>query len=140
MHAHVYASAAAAAATTLGTGVPLVVTEHTEALWQSRRARWVSRWTYRRSRHVVAVSEKIRRRLIERDAVPPGRATVIPNAVKGVPSGHRPDALPALPSGCRGGRLVGVVARLQPEKGVANFLKGAARVAPLFREARFLVV
>ena len=40
MHAHIYASAAAAA----NVGVPLVVTEHTEALWQTWRARMVCRW------------------------------------------------------------------------------------------------
>lgn len=140
MHAHVYASAAAAATATVGTRVPLVVTEHTEALWQGRRARWVSRWVYRRARHVVAVSGVIRRRLIERDAVPPGRITVVPNAVTPVSDEHRPAALPALPADCRRGALVGVVARLQPEKGVATFLKAAARVASLSGEARFLVV
>ncbi|MDQ3943130.1 MAG: glycosyltransferase family 4 protein, partial [Actinomycetota bacterium] len=34
VHAHIYASATAAAIAVLGTGVPLLVTEHTEALWQ----------------------------------------------------------------------------------------------------------
>jgi len=43
VHAHIYASAAAAVAATLNAGVPLVVTEHTEALWQTRRARVVCR-------------------------------------------------------------------------------------------------
>jgi glycosyltransferase involved in cell wall biosynthesis len=36
--------------------------------------------------------------------------------------------------------LVGVVARLQPEKGVANFLEAAARVSGAFPDARFVVV
>ncbi len=35
---------------------------------------------------------------------------------------------------------MGVVARLQPEKGVATFLKAAARVSKVSQEARFLVV
>jgi glycosyltransferase involved in cell wall biosynthesis len=38
VHAHVYASAAAAAIATSGTGVPLVITEHTEGPWRTRRA------------------------------------------------------------------------------------------------------
>jgi glycosyltransferase involved in cell wall biosynthesis len=134
VHAHVYASTAAAAIATLGTGVSLVITEHTEASWQGRRARWISRWIYRQAKHIIAVSTPIQRRLIERDGVSPDLITVIPNAV--VPSSEvRPDAHPALSDG----PLVGVVARLKPEKGVANFLKAAARVSPLFPEARFVI-
>ena len=64
VHAHIYASAAAATIAVLGTGVPLVVTEHTEALWQGRRERWASRRIYRRAEHVIAVSSAIRQRLI----------------------------------------------------------------------------
>jgi glycosyltransferase involved in cell wall biosynthesis len=135
VHAHIYASAAAAAIATLGLGVPLVITEHTEALWQGRRERWTSRRIYRRAQHIIAVSSAIRQRLIERDAVPQERITVIHNAV--IPA---PDAPPsALPDDLREGPLVGVVARLQPEKGVADFLKAAARVSAAFPEARFLV-
>ena len=48
VHAHIYASVVAAAIATLETDVPLVITEHTEASWQPWRARWVSRWVYRR--------------------------------------------------------------------------------------------
>ena len=135
VHAHIYASATAAAIAVLGTGVPLVITEHTEALWQGRRERWASRRVYRRAQHIIAVSGAIRQRLIERDAVLPERITVIHNAV--IPA---PDTSPsALPSDLREGPLVGVVARLQPEKGVADFLKAAARVCAAVPEARFLV-
>jgi glycosyltransferase involved in cell wall biosynthesis len=139
VHAHIYASVVAAAIATLGTSLPLVITEHTEALWQTWRARWVCRWVYRRVEHIIAVSTPIRRRLIERDGVSPDLITVIPNAV--VPASEpRPDAPLPLPAGLRERPLVGVVARLHPDKGVANFLKAAARVAPLFPEAHFVVV
>ncbi len=138
VHAHVYASTAAAAIATLGTDVPLVITEHTEASWQDWRARRVSRWVYRRAKHIIAVSTPIRRRLIERDGVSPDLITIIPNAVVPAQEGY-PDATPGLPTGLRERPLVGVVARLQPEKGVANFLKAAARVAPLFPEAHFVI-
>jgi len=136
VHAHIYASASAAAIAVLGTGVPLVITEHTEALWQGRRERWASRRVYRRAEHIIAVSSAIRRRLIERDAAPPERITVIPNAV--IPARDAPPSTP--PDGWRERPLVGVVARLQPEKGVAEFLKAAAHVSASFPEARFLVV
>lgn len=137
VHAHVYASEAAAALATLGTGVPLVVTEHTEVLWQARRARLVNRWFCRRAKHVIAVSNVIRKRLIERDNVPTGHIAVIPNAVPSVLD-ERPGVSP-LPDEWREGPLVGVVARLQPEKGVANFLKAAARVIPCVPETQFIV-
>ncbi len=139
VHAHIFASAVAAAIATRGTRLPLVVTEHTEASWQNWWARRVSRWVYRRAKHMIAVSTPIERRLIERDGVPPDLVTLIPNAV--IPaSDEPPDVAGALPDGWLEGPLVGVFARLQPEKGVANFLKAAARVSRIFPEARFIVV
>jgi glycosyltransferase involved in cell wall biosynthesis len=136
VHAHIYASVAAAAIATLGMDVPLVITEHTEASWQTWRARWVSWWVYRRVEHIIAVSTPIRRRLIERDDVHPDLITIVPNAVV---STSEPHASAPLPAELRERPLVGVVARLQPEKGVPNFLKAATRVAPQFPEAHFVV-
>jgi glycosyltransferase involved in cell wall biosynthesis len=139
VHAHIFASAIAAAIATLGKGVPLVITEHTEASWQTWRTRRVSRWAHRRAKRVIAVSTPIERRLIERDGVPPHLVTRIPNAV--IPaSDEPPDPAGPLPDAWVEGPLVGVVARLQPEKGVANFLKAAARVSEISPRARFLVV
>ena len=43
VHAHIYASAAAAAIVASGAGVPLIVTEHTEGAWQDRPAQRTSR-------------------------------------------------------------------------------------------------
>jgi glycosyltransferase involved in cell wall biosynthesis len=136
VHAHIYASVVAAAIATLGSDVPLVITEHTEASWQDWRARWVSRWVYRRVARIIAVSTPIRRRLIERDDVHPDLIAIVPNAVV---SASEPHADAPLPAELRERPLVGVVARLQPEKGVADFLKAAARVAPQFPEAHFVV-
>jgi glycosyltransferase involved in cell wall biosynthesis len=135
VHAHIYASAIAAAIATSGTGIPLVITEHTEASWQTWRARWASRWVYRRAERMIAVSTPIRRRLIERDGVHPDLITIVPNAVVSAPEARSEEP----PTGLRERPLVGVVARLQPEKGVANFLKAAVRVAPQFPEAHFVI-
>jgi glycosyltransferase involved in cell wall biosynthesis len=137
VHAHVYASAVAAAIATAGTGTPLVITEHTEALWQGRRARAISGWASRRARRMIAVTSVIRERLLERDGVPPERITVIPNAI--VPD-ERSCAPSGLPAGLRGGPVVGIIARLQPEKGVADFVRAAARVARSVPAARFAIV
>jgi glycosyltransferase involved in cell wall biosynthesis len=139
VHAHIFASAAAAAIAVRGTGLPLVITEHTEASWQTWRARLVSRWAHRRAERIIAVSTPIERRLIERDRVPPNLVARIPNAV--IPaSDDPPDLTGTLPDAWLEGPLVGVVARLQPEKGVATFLEAAARVSKVSPEARFLVV
>ena len=138
VHAHVYASAAAAALASMGTGVPLVLTEHTEALWQGRTTRLVSRFVYGRARRIIVVSSAIRRRLIKRDGVPPNLITIVPSAVATV--AETAATPPELPAGLREGPLVGVVARLQPEKGLDYFLKAAACVASLVPEARFIVV
>ena len=136
-HAHIYSSAVAAALATLGTGTPLVITEHTEALWQGWAARLVSGWASRRARRMIAVSSVIRDRLIERDRVPHERITVIPNAVSRISGdGSGADPPPDLGDGPR----VGIVARLQPEKGVADFVKAAARVAGSVPETGFIVV
>ena len=139
VHAHIYASAAASALATAGTGVPVVITEHTEALWQGRGGQLFSRWMYRRTSRVIAVSDAIRRRLVERDGVPPDKITLLPNSVPPVRQAHG-DAMP-LPADLGGeGPVVGVVARLQPEKGVASFLTAASHVARELPEARFVVV
>jgi glycosyltransferase involved in cell wall biosynthesis len=139
VHAHIYASAVAAAIATRKTGPRLVITEHTEASWQTWWTRRVSRWAHGRAAHTIAVSTPIRRRLIGKDRVPPERVSLIPNAV--IPADDDPpDLSGTLPDGWLEGPLVGVVARLQPEKGVATFLKAAARVSKASPEARFLVV
>jgi glycosyltransferase involved in cell wall biosynthesis len=138
VHAHVYASAAAAAIATVGTGVPLVVTEHTEALWRGRRARLVTRWFCRRASRVIAVSDAVKQRLVKQDYVPPEKIAVIPNAVPANPDSG--SGTPPLRDELRDRPLVGVLARLQPEKGVATFLKAGAHVAKVVPQACFIVV
>ena len=138
VHAHVYASAAAAAIATVGTGVPLVVTEHTEAIWRGRRARLVTRWFCRRASRVIAVSDAVKRRLVKQDDVPPEKIAVIPNAVPANPDSG--SGTPPLRDELRDRPLVGVLARLQPEKGVATFLKAGAHVAKVVPQACFIVV
>ena len=138
VHAHVYASAAAAAIATLGTGVPLVITEHTEAVWRDRGARLVTRWFCRQASRVIAVSDAVKRRLVKQDDIPPGKIVVLPNAVPANPDSG--SGTPPLRDELRDRPLVGVLARLQPEKGVATFLKAGAHVAKVVPQACFIVV
>lgn len=138
VHAHMYASGMAAALALLGSPVPLVLTEHSEAVWRGRRARWAGRWLYQRAAQLIAVSPAIRQRLVEQDSAPPERVTVILNALAApcAPVG----APAAVVAGPATRPRVGVVARLQPEKGVEYFLEAAARVAPHRPDVQFVVV
>ena len=139
VHAHMYASSTASAYATLGTSLPLVITEHSEANWRSWKARLCSRWAYSRARHIIAVSKMIQRRLIEEDGVPDEHVSVIMNGLspaQELPGGVRLD----LPAALRKGPLVGVIARLQSEKGVVYFLEAAAHVLRSLPQVHFLVV
>jgi glycosyltransferase involved in cell wall biosynthesis len=76
--------------------------------------------------------------------VPSGYVTLVPNAVVPVadapPGEASQGSVAERETGWGKGPLIGRVARLQPEKGIDTFLRAAARVAPLFPEASFLVV
>jgi glycosyltransferase involved in cell wall biosynthesis len=134
VHAHIYASAFAAAVATLECGVPLVLTEHTEAPWRPPHARMVSWWVYQRAHHIVAVSSAIERLLRHRYRVPGKRISILLPAVPAAAElvSSRPEPMPR--------PLIGRVARLEPEKGVDVFLRGAAIVAARCPNARFVVV
>jgi glycosyltransferase involved in cell wall biosynthesis len=136
VHAHLYASIAAAALATAHRPVPLVVTEHTEAPWRGRAARLVSRLAYRHAAHVTGVSQAIRDLVITHFEIPAEKVTFVQNAVRphdGTPAG-------ALPVDCRDAVLIGRVARLQPEKGMEVFIDAAASLADDWPEAQFLVI
>ncbi|MDQ6670274.1 MAG: glycosyltransferase [Chloroflexota bacterium] len=139
VHAHMYASAAAASLAAIGSSVPLVVTEHSEAAWRGGSARTLSRFIYWRAQRVIAVSEGIRRRLLEIDRVHPGHVTVIPNALPALDDSSFAPAL-ALPCALEGRPLVGVVARLQRDKGVRYLVEAAVSVASELPQAAFVIV
>jgi L-malate glycosyltransferase len=133
VHAHLYASAAAAAVA-VPRKTPLVLTEHSEGLWRSWRARAVSRWFYRRASRIVVVSTSIRNVLVNAYRVPPARIEVLP-AVPAIPL--RPHA--PQPGGEQSA-VVGFAGRLTPEKGADVFLRAASLVARVVPEARFVVI
>jgi glycosyltransferase involved in cell wall biosynthesis len=139
VHAHMHASAAAAAVACARSDVPVVITEHSEATWRDDRAWRTSRSAYRRADHVIAVSASIGRRLARVDRVPSRRVTTIRNAIP--PSeivGGEPD--PFQRRFAPGDLIIGTVARLVPEKGVAFFLLAAAEVLRELPRARFVVI
>ncbi|HEV8469683.1 MAG TPA: glycosyltransferase [Candidatus Limnocylindria bacterium] len=139
VHAHMHASAAAAAVACARNGVPLLITEHSEASWRDDRAWRTSRSAYRRAAHVIAVSGSIGRRLIAVDRLPARRMTAIRNAIPRAEGQSRePD-----PLGRRfapGDLVIGTVARLVPEKGVASLLLAAPLVLRERPRTRFVVI
>jgi glycosyltransferase involved in cell wall biosynthesis len=102
-------------------------------------ARLISRFVYRRASHIIAVSEAIRSRLVDVNKVPQSAITLIPNAYLPLPQ-----SLPKLQLrhliGRLSGPVIGMVARLQPEKGVADFLEAAKGALQTFPDANFAVV
>ena len=139
VHAHMYASAVASALASLDSGAPFVLTEHTEGSWRTPFSRWCNRGAYRRAERVIAVSAAIRRRLVEQDRVPPERvATILNSLPPALNMEYR--ARPPHPKQVKDAPVVGVIARLVPEKGVRHFLDAAARLSRAVPGARFLVL
>lgn len=135
IHAHLFSSVTASALITPALGIPLVVTDHTEARWQGPAEAGLDGWAHVQADRAIAVSSAVRSHLIDDLDVPEEKVTVIHNSVSPVPT--EPVSLPV---GCGESPLVGVVARLHPEKGVGHFLEAAAGVAPQFPHVRFVVV
>jgi len=130
VHGHLYSGGLAAAFATAGTGVPLVLTEQTEAPWRRRRQRLASSMAYRRAAKIIGVSKAITA-AIERDfGVAPEKLFCIPNGVT------FDGGTTSLPSD---DPVIGLVARLTPEKDVPCFLNAAARIADSFPTATFRI-
>ena len=137
VHAHVWASEVAAGLAVAalgmrGQGVPLVLTEHTEAPWRGRTARAWSRWAYRRADALVAVSAAIARLLVDAYGAPAERVRVVTPAVLPPPAARVRRSRP--------GTVVGYVGRLVPEKGVDVLLEAFALLRRVEPGARLVVV
>jgi glycosyltransferase involved in cell wall biosynthesis len=146
IHAHIFASVIAASCAALGTGIPLVITEHSQATWRGRVSRFMSRWSYARAAGIIAVSKPLKQRLIQEDGVSGELITVIPNAVTpasrtawvdAARESHLPSSL--LPNQLNGCPVLGVVARLQREKGVGYLLEAVPRILRVVPDCHFLI-
>jgi glycosyltransferase involved in cell wall biosynthesis len=136
VHSHMYASTVAAAHALSGLGIPLVVHELSEAFWRDKRARRIAAVAYRSSAAVIAVSAAIGRRLLEVDRVSAAKIHLIPNTLPDLPTKPSESAW----SRSEGVPLVGVVARLQHDKGVAVFLRAVDILSKRLPAARFVIV
>jgi glycosyltransferase involved in cell wall biosynthesis len=93
----------------------------------SLSGKWLERWSYRRSRCVVAVSEQVRRELLEA-GVTPKRVRVIPNGVDTDEFAPRQVSRPAL--GLPEGRLVLFIGDIRtPRKNLDTLLRAMVNVS-----------
>jgi glycosyltransferase involved in cell wall biosynthesis len=140
IHTHGYKADVYTRMAMLDYGVPLVSTCHNwlDEHWRTRLYGVVDRYVLRSFPRVVAVSEEVRRRLLEA-GVPPERIRIIPNGIDLRPFKVERDSDPV--DWCQDRpAVVGMVARLSAEKGVDLFLRAAAQVAGIISHAKFVVV
>ena len=150
VHAHVHASEVAAASALIGSSVPLVLTEHTEAPWRCAAESGSARRALSRADLVVAVSSAIARRLVEELGVPADRVRLVLPAAPARSSARdrsgwgpassvdRPAAGPVV--GRAEGPVVGYVGRLAPEKGLPVLLDAFPQLRRAVWDARLQVV
>jgi putative peptidoglycan lipid II flippase len=121
---HTFASQVLGTRAGLRAGVPVIRTEHSTRVYDHWLCRPFSAWSLRRAAVVVAVSDYLRCQIVADLPALAARVEVIRNGVR------YPPAPPAAPA--RRGRTplrIGLVARLEPRKGVDRALAALARVA-----------
>jgi glycosyltransferase involved in cell wall biosynthesis len=141
VHAHGFKAAMLARLPARLTGLPCLVTVHGDLAYGNQGA--LGRF-YRRSERIfscwtcgyITVSQWLAEHLRTSFGVPAGRITVIPNGIdaheeraNGAPLPFADDVI-----------LVGTVARLAPQKGVAYFLQAAKQIVSCLPDIRFVVV
>lgn len=137
VHAHLHASALAAAAATAVHRLPLVMTHHSDSTWQPPYHQVLGRWAASRARMNIAVA----RGLATQPAVAGLPTLLIPN---GVPLPPDPSIDREQMRGALGlpprALIVGFTGRFVADKGPLLFVEMAARVAARNQCAHFLMV
>ncbi|MFZ0831362.1 MAG: glycosyltransferase family 4 protein [Thermoplasmata archaeon] len=135
IHVHDWFGTVGASALARRSGRPLVMTVHSTEFDRSLGHPWTEILTRERSGLasadlVIAVSEHLKRQLVERYGTPPAKVRVIYNAV-------RPNE--RLAPLAHSNKIVLYLGRLAAMKGVDTFLRAAARVAPRKSPPLFVV-
>lgn len=128
IHSHGYRAALGAGLGAIASGVPHVTTIHTEIgankdIGIAGKAAQIAAGGL--SRRVIAVSKRIA------DSFAPHKVRLVSNGVEIRPLKSR-DRIP--------GKIIGVAARLSPEKGVDLFIEAASMIAEMERDARFVII
>jgi glycosyltransferase involved in cell wall biosynthesis len=126
-------------------GVRLVATIHNYLpgahTMGGRHARhpWAIRLMVRRASRLITVSEALRRELVEAWPDAEAKSVCIPNGVDTRAETVKPGAARAALGLAVQGPVIGMLARLAPQKGIADFLHAARIVASGYAEASFVL-
>jgi glycosyltransferase involved in cell wall biosynthesis len=126
-------------------GVRLVATIHSYPpgahTMRGRHARhpWAIRLVVRRASRLITVSEALRRELVEAWPDAEAKSICIPNGVDTRAETVKPAAARAALGLAVRGPVIGMMARLAPQKGIADFLHAARIVASGYAEASFVL-
>ena len=104
--------------------MPVIRTEHSTRVYDHWLCRPFSRWSLRRATAVVAVSDFLRRQICAHVPAVAARVSVIRNGVSSLFANAAPSSLAAHDGPLR----LGVVARLEPRKGIDQAIAALAMV------------
>jgi glycosyltransferase involved in cell wall biosynthesis len=149
VHSHMYRSNVPATLAGRLARVPVVISQiHNVATWETRRQLWMDRFLCRWRHAVVAVSEEVKREIVDRLRIPPQRCRVIYNGVE-VERFNLPRKDPAAlarPAGAgelgipRENVVIIMVARFVAQKNHAALVRVAPRLVAQFPYITFLLV
>lgn len=131
VHSHMYRSNVPATIAARRAGVPRVLCQvHNVDTWETRRQRWMDRWLLRWRTTMLAVSEEVKRDIVDTLQCPPERVRVLYNgidvreygSVPPRPEMRRELGVPAMH------RLVVVLARLVEQKGHSRLFRALENV------------
>ena len=148
VHTHSFgASAIGGAACALARCSGLVVTLHNYPpgaggmLPERAGHRWAMRLALRRARRVITVSEALRRDLTLAYPDIAGKCTTVPNGVETQYAPRRPASSIRAEMGVPPeSRLIGMVARFAPQKGIEEFIRAARIIGDLWPSTTFVLV
>jgi glycosyltransferase involved in cell wall biosynthesis len=143
VHSHMYRSNVPATIAGRLARVPVIISQiHNVATWETRRQLWMDRFLCRWRDSVVAVSEEVKREIIEKLHVPEERCPVIYNGIaleQFAAQRKDPAALAHLGIHEKNIVLI-VVARFVAQKNHAAIVRVAQRLLPRFPHLTFLLV
>lgn len=136
VHAHLYHANLYGRLAAFLSGVPAVVTVHNVYARTKLHRRMLNRWLARSTARVIAVSDEVRRDLVEHDRIDPAKVVTIHNSIDlgriATPlTREQARARLAIPDGAF---VIGSIGRLEEQKGHRYLLEACAALA---RDAAF---
>lgn len=144
VHTHNFSAWLYAVLATLAmSGIKIVHTEHSLVKGNKRRRYLAENFCARYSRHIVAVSEDVKRKMTDLCGIPPARVSVITNGIDTDKFKPSPDLREAAREalGLEGNEfLVGTVGRLVKVKDHVSLIRAFTRLYEIDNQTRLLIV